>query len=73
VGGGGWGERSKEKRQLGRPRRKWKDNMKMALQDVGWGKMDWIALAQDKHMRRALVNAVMNIHVLKNSGNFMTS
>jgi len=70
VGGGG---RSKEKRQLGRPRRKWKDNKKITLQDVGWGRMDWIALAQDKHMWRVLVYVAMNLHVVKNSKNFLTS
>ena len=48
------------KRPLGRPRRRWKDNIKMGLQEVGWG-MDWIDLAQDRDRWRALVNAVMNL------------
>jgi len=50
-------------RQLGRPRRKWEDNIKMDLQEVGCGDMDWIELAQDRDSWRALVNAVMNIRI----------
>jgi len=51
------------KRPLGRPRRRWEDNIKMDLQEVGCGGMDWIDLAQDKDRWRALVNAVMNLRV----------
>ena len=51
------------KRQLGRPRRKWEDNIKMNLQKVGCRSMDWIELAQDRDRWRALVNAVMNLRV----------
>ena len=51
------------KRALGRPRRRWEDNIKMNLQEVGWGGMDWIELAQDGDRWRALVNAVMNLRV----------
>jgi hypothetical protein len=51
------------KRPLGRPRRRWEDNIKMDLQDVGFGVMDWIELAQDRDSWRALVNAVMNLRV----------
>jgi len=47
------------KRPLGRPRSRWKDNIKMDLQEVGCGGMDWIELAQDSDRRRALVNAVI--------------
>ena len=50
------------KRPLGRPRRRWEDNIKMDLQEVGGGG-DWIELAQDRDMWRALVNAVMNRQV----------
>jgi hypothetical protein len=52
-----------ERRPLGRPRRRWEDNIKMDLQEVGWGGMDWISLAQDRDRWRALVNAVMNLRV----------
>jgi hypothetical protein len=51
------------KRPLGRSRRRWKENIKMALQEVGYGGMDWIGLAQDRDWWRALVNAVMNVRV----------
>ena len=45
----------------GRPRRRWKDNIKIVLQEVGWRGMDWIDLAQDRGGWRALVNAVMKL------------
>jgi hypothetical protein len=51
------------KRPLERPRRRWEDNIKMNLQEVGCGGMDWIGLAQDRDKWRALVNAVMNLRV----------
>jgi hypothetical protein len=50
------------KRPLGRPRRRWEDNIKMDLQEVGRG-MDWIDLAQDRDRWRALVSTVMNLRV----------
>jgi len=57
-------ERSiREKRPLGRPRRRWKDNIKMDHQEVGCGGMDWIELALDRFRWRALVNAVMDLWV----------
>ena len=49
------------KRPLGRPRRRWEDNIKMDLQEVGCGGMDWIELAQDRYCWRAFMNAVMNL------------
>jgi len=58
---------------FGRPRRRWEDNIEMDLQEVGYGGMDWIELAQDRNRWRALVNAVMNFWVPKNSGNYLTS
>jgi len=51
------------KRPLGRPRRRWEDNIKMDLQEVGCGAMDWIELAQDRDRWRALVNVVLNLRV----------
>jgi len=51
------------KRPLGRPRRRWEDNIKMNLQEVGCGGMDWIELAQDRDRWRELVNAVMNLRL----------
>ena len=51
------------KRPLGRPRRRWQDNIKIDLQEVGCGGMNWIELAQDRDMWQVLVNAVMNLQV----------
>ena len=51
------------KRPLGRPRRRWEDNIKMGLQEVGCGDMDWMELAQNRDRWRALVSAVMNFRV----------
>jgi len=50
-------------RPLGRPRRRWVDNIRMDLQEVGYGYGDWIGLAQDRDRWRTLVSAVMNIRV----------
>jgi hypothetical protein len=55
----------KGKGPLGRPRRRWEDNIKMYLRELGWGGMDWIDLAKDRDQWRALVNTVMNFRVGK--------
>ena len=51
------------RRPLGRPRRRWVDNIRMDLLEVGCGYMDWIGLAQDRDRRLTLVSAVMNFRV----------
>jgi hypothetical protein len=51
------------KRPLGRPRRRWVNNNRMGLGEVGWGDVDWIGLAQDRNRWRALVNSVLNLRV----------
>ena len=56
-------EKPVEERPLGRPRRRWENNIKMDLQEVGIEGMHWIDLAEERDKRRALVNAVMNIRV----------
>jgi hypothetical protein len=52
--------RPEGRRPPGRPRRRWEDNIKMGLEEVGWG-MDWIELADDRDRWRAVVNTVMNL------------
>ena len=59
------------KGRLGRPRRRWEDNKKMDLQELGCGSMEWIDPAQDDRWR-ALVNAVMNLRVPLSMGNYLT-
>ena len=61
------------RRPLGRPRRRWVDNNRMDLQEVGCGFVDWIGLAQDRDRWRTLVSAVINVRVPLNAGNFLTS
>ena len=51
------------RRPLGRPRRRWEDNIRMDLQEVGLGYVDWIGLAQDRDRWQALVSAVRNLRV----------
>jgi len=57
------------KKPLGRPRRRWEDNIKMDLQVVGGGFEDWMELAQDRDRWRALMSKVMNLRVPKMPGN----
>jgi hypothetical protein len=55
-----WGDL---KKTLGRPRNRWEDNIKIDLQEVGWGGMNWGDLAQDRDRWHALVNAVINLGI----------
>jgi hypothetical protein len=52
-----------EKRPLGRPRRRWVDNIRMDLGEVGWSNVEWIGLAKDRNRWRALVNSIFNLRV----------
>jgi hypothetical protein len=52
-----------EKRPLGKPRRRWADNIKTDLREIGWDDMDWNDQAQDRDQWRALVNTVMNLRI----------
>jgi hypothetical protein len=65
--------KSEGKRPLGRPGRRWEDNIKIDIQEMGCEGMEWIDLAKDKYRWRALVNVVMNLRVPLNAGNFLTS
>jgi hypothetical protein len=56
-------EKPEGKSPLGRPRRRWVDNIKMDLGEAGWGDVDWIGLAQYRNRWRALVNSVLNLRV----------
>jgi hypothetical protein len=56
-------ERPEGRRPLGRPRRRWEDNIKMDLREIGFGDVDWIHLAQYRERWRAVVNTVMNLRV----------
>jgi hypothetical protein len=51
------------KRLLGGPRRRWEDNIKIVLREIGWDDMDWIDLAQDRDQWKALVKTAMNLRV----------
>jgi hypothetical protein len=56
-------EKPEGKRPLGRPRRRWVDNIRMDIGEVGWGDVDWINLVKDRNRWRALVNSVLNLQV----------
>jgi hypothetical protein len=55
--------KSEGKSPLGRPRRRWVDNIKIDLGEIGWDGVDWIDLAQDRDQWRAILNTVMNLRV----------
>jgi hypothetical protein len=61
------------KRPLGRPRRRWEDNIKMDVQEVGGVRGDWMELAQDRNKWRALVSTLKKLRVPYNAGNFLVS
>jgi hypothetical protein len=56
------------RRPLGRPRRRWLDNIRMDLVEVGWGDVDWIGLTQNRDRNRALANSVLNLRIPQNAG-----
>jgi hypothetical protein len=60
---GHWWESQQKKKPLGRPRRRWVDNIKMDLRERGWDGMDWIDVAQDRDQWRVLVNMAMTLRV----------
>ena len=55
--------KSEERRQLGKPRHKWQDSIKINLREVRWGVMDWIDLAQDRERWLLVLNAIMNLRI----------
>ena len=67
-----WWGKPEGKRSFGRCGRRWEDNIKMDLQEVGCGGMDWIDLAQGRDRWWTLVNSVMNLGVPYNARNFLT-
>ena len=65
--------RPEGRRRLGRPRRGCEDDIKMHLQEVEWGRMDYSDMAQDRERWRAVVNAAMNLRIPYNAENFLTN
>ena len=66
-------ERSEGKRLLGKPKRGREYNIKIDLQEIGWGGVDWIDLMDERNKWRAVVNTVMNLRVLKEEWSLLTS
>jgi hypothetical protein len=58
-----WWVKPEGKRPLGKPRRRWVDNIRMDLREVGWGDVDSTGLAEDRNRWRAVVNSVLNLRV----------
>jgi hypothetical protein len=67
----GFGGETWRKKTPVRPRRRWQYNVEIDLEEVGWRGTDWIEQAHDKDRLRAVVNAVMNLRVLRSAGNFL--
>jgi len=65
----GLGGETERKKTLGRPRRRWVDNIRFDLQEVRFGYMDWTGLARDRERWRTLASAVINLGVPRNAGN----
>jgi hypothetical protein len=70
---GFWQGRPEGRRAFGKPKRRWKDNIKMDLREFGCGGTPWIDLDQDRDRWWAVVNAVINLWIPQNAGNFLTS
>jgi len=66
-------EKPEGKRTLGKPRCRWKNNIRTDIQEVELGGMDWVALAQDRDSWWSFVNAALNFWVPLNAGNILTS
>jgi hypothetical protein len=66
----GFDGKTRRKEPLGKPRRRWVYNIKLDIQEMGYGGMDWIDLAQDRDRLRALMNAVVNVRVFIKCGEF---
>jgi len=66
-------ENLKRKRQLGRPKRRWEDNIRMDLRETGWECVDWIHVVQDRNPWRAVENTVINLLIPLKAGNFLIS
>jgi hypothetical protein len=60
----------RRKESLGRPRRRWVDNVKVDLREIEWGGMDWIDLAQERDQWRVLFNTIINLRIHRIVGNF---
>jgi hypothetical protein len=68
-----WVVKPEGKRPLGRPRSRWKDNIRMNLRVMGWGGMDWIDVAQNRDQWRAIVNTAISLRVPYNVGKFLSN
>jgi len=65
--------RPEAQKQLGKPMRRWDDNIRRDLRERGWEVVDWIHLTQGNDQWRNLVNTVLNLQIPQNAGNFLTS